>query len=306
MNRQHIAKERFFRLAQGMNITGQKHGHRYTIRQKLMDHPFATTYLCHIKEETVILNIGKPTKQLLSTITNIQTISKAQGNRLGLTLHDIDQWQSPSGETYIFYVTSAMEGILLQTFLQQKRCHWLPLFIYQLLDQLQRIHDIGFVVGYMTLEQLYVTESKKLCLCSLNGLIKNGEYMQWFPTVYEQSYWLLSSRRALPSNDLFSMVIIVLNLFYPKQISHLTHSKQQLIQKITALPLSVHYKQCFLKAVLGKYETAKQMKKEFLIAIDKTEQINYLTKRTYRTSLGEATAILSLSLCCLLSVHLFF
>lgn len=306
MSKQRTAKESFFTLRKGTKIIGRKNGQHYTIERKLTDQPLVTTYLCASKKGVVYVSIGQPTKKLLHMLMNMQSFWQAQEKQLGPILLDVDYWQSQSDEVYIFYVMPLMEGEMLQSYLKREGDSLLPLFIYQLLGYLHRIHRMGFVVGSMKLEHLFIIRLKSAQLYPFNGLVKQGELMPWLPQIEEPSYWLLSSRCAHPKNDLFSLVILILQLFDQKQYKSNSHSKQQLIEKINQLPLSVHYKQCFLKAVLGKYNTAYEMKKQFLQAIAKVERKNFLTKKIYDPTLSEITAIFSISLSCIMIISLLF
>ncbi|HLS20488.1 MAG TPA: hypothetical protein VK056_02355 [Bacillota bacterium] len=302
---QRAIKEPFHHLPQKIKIIGQKHQNRYTIRRKLTNNPLMATYLCQFKGKDVVLKIGEPTKTFTKEINYLQTINEAQKDHLGPSLLDIDYWQADDGEVFLFYVTKYTKGVNLQTFFKRHKRNWLPLFICQLLDQLLIIHNKGFVLGQLTPNHLLVTKSTEIRFTHLNGIVQRGDYIQQEPNFYDKNFWALSSRKIQPSNNLFSVVMVVLQIYYPEQFVRTKHPRKQLIKKIDGLPLSIYYKQCFLKAIFGKYETADQMKSDFIKAIYMTEDIRYLPDKRRKTSISETTVILLFALSYFISANIF-
>lgn len=302
---QHAVKEFFHHLPEKFHITGQKHQKRYTIQRKFTNSLQTATYLCQCNGKDVVIKIGKPTDTFTKEVNHLRAINKVQGKPLGPSLLDVDYWQTDNGEVFLFYVTKYKKGVNLQTFFKQYKRHWIPLFICQLLDKLVAIHNAGFVLEKLTPEQLLVTKLDDIYFSHVKGIVREGDYLQQQSCFYDQNFWTSSGRKAQPSNNLFSVVMVVLHIYYPQKFARTNCPKSQLIKKIDELPLSVHYKQCFLKAALGRYETAAQMKSEFIKAIYLTEDIRYLPNYKRQTSMGEATIILLFSVSSFIGANFF-
>lgn len=306
---QQALRETLHHLPTRTKIKGKTNKNVYIIKQKINTDQKIVTYLCTFKNKHVILRIAEQTKVMQQKITVLQEINEVQDDHLGPTLLDVDEWCTDDGHIYLFYVLEYINGSNLTTFFKRKQRHWLPLIIIQLLDQLTKLHNAGFILGELTADHLLMTDSPDVRFDDLSHAVRIGHYIHRQVNFFEATYWGLGSKKARPSYDLFSVVMLILHIYYPEQFSRTNEPKKQLIKKIDQLPLATLYKQCFLKAALGSYATASEMKDEFLKAIYVTEDIrslpeNQLVKRK-KVSLSEITTILLVAFSYCLSAYIY-
>ncbi|HLS07095.1 MAG TPA: hypothetical protein VK079_04000 [Bacillota bacterium] len=290
-------------------IKGKTNQNLYIIKQKINTDRNIATYMCTFKGKHVILKIAEQTKVMQQKINVLREIHEVQDDHLGPSLLDIDEWCAEDGHIYLFYVLEHIKGSNLTTFFQRKQRHWLPLIIIQLLDQLTILHKTGFVIGQLTADHLFMTNSPDVRFDDLSHAVRIGDYIQQRVNFFDVTYWGLGSKKAEQSNDLFAVVMLILHIYYPEKFSRTNKPRKQLITKIDQLPLATLYKQCFLKAAFGTYTTASEMKAEFLKAITVTEDIrslpdNQLIKRK-KVSLSEATTILLVAFSYCLSAYIY-
>lgn len=251
----------------GTIVLGQANQRKYTIKKRILKNRTGTIYLCTYRQKMYLLKVGQATHLLTDEIETLMALSKVRNQFLGPCLIDVDDGQLKTGQRYSFYVITYTEGETVAQFFEKHERHWLPLFIVKLLKQLETLHQLGYVYGNFTMKDLVMTEDGQIYPLHLGHVTKIGDFVTVNAQFFDRSFWTFGSRRASPSYDLFVLVMIVLRVFNQKNSPIKDEPSKHLIEKINNLPLDRQYRQCFLKAVLGKYKTAEQMKDEFLQAI---------------------------------------
>ncbi len=256
-------KKHDFVLTPGMHIRGKWNGNRYFIKRKLGQGAIGTVYLCVRNGQEAALKISEKTASMTTEINVLKTLNKVQGKRLGPYLLDADDWVSPQGKTYYFYVMEYIQGESVPSFLQSRGYEWIGVFMLQLLDDLQKLHETGWVFGDLKIDNLIVTASgPRIRWIDVGGTTQMGRAIKEYTEFYDRGYWGLGTRRAEASYDLFSFVMVFLSMCDPNPFARTNNAIQHLCKRIDAIPALKPYNSCLKKAIMGKYTSSKQMKQE--------------------------------------------
>ena len=257
------SKKRDISLPAGSVITGKWHRNRYKIIKSIGRGAIGTVYLCESEGKYAALKISEKGSSVTMEVNVLKTFEKVQGSRLGPSLLDVDDWVTPNGERYSFYVMEYLKGMELSTFIRKKGEEWLGILILQLLDDLEELHQAGWVFGDLKTDNLLVTHPKaRLRWIDVGGTTQMGRSIKEYTEFYDRGYWNMGSRRAEPSYDLFAVVMVMLHLYHPKQFEKGSSPKKTLMSRLTNTPQLKQYQPCLTKALTGEYTTSRQMKQE--------------------------------------------
>lgn len=249
---------------QGTIIKGKWHHNEYIIVSKLGSGANGIVYLAQAKNGQVALKMSTDSLSVTSEVNVLKEFAKAQGLSLGPSLYDVDDWKSPKGLIH-FYVMEYIHGPNLLTFIQTKGTVWLGIMIVQLLDILHHLHTRGWVFGDLKPENLIVSGPPPTIRCiDVGGTTFIGRAIKEFTEFFDRGYWGLGTRKAEPSYDLFSVAMIMINVYYPKRFAKKGEGYQQLIQQIQVHPKLQPLESILKKALLGKYSSALEMKTDML------------------------------------------
>jgi serine/threonine-protein kinase len=270
----------------GLNITGKWYKKRYLIKKKLGEGAIGSVYLCEENGKEKALKISDNRTSMTVEVNVLKSLSKVQGNRLGPSLLDVDDWVSPFGTTYTFYVMEYLQGEPLSFFVQRNGSEWLGVFMLQLLDDLERLHASGWVFGDLKTENLLVLHAPpRVRWIDVGGTTQIGRAIKEYTEFYDRGYWKMGSRKAEPSYDLFAFVMIFLNIYYPKRFDKGLEPEKTLLKKLhEAKPLRP-YKVPLQKALLGKYTSSAEMKKELMLIFYQAQKSSGLRKNRKKETL---------------------
>lgn len=255
-------------FAPGMKITGKWNKNNYTVKRTLGAGAIGIVYLCESHGKYAALKVSEKGSSITMEVNVLKSIDKAQDSRLGPYLLDVDDWVSPSGEQFSFYVMEYVKGVGLSDFIRQHGWVWVGVFMLQLLDDLEKLHRLGWVFGDLKVDNLLVSRSPtRLRWIDVGGTTKIGRAIKEYTEFYDRGYWSLGSRRAEPSYDLFSFAMVFLSVYYPKHFVKRGNPQQLLFRKIDAVKALNPYNQSLKKALLGKYQSSTEMKKDISTAI---------------------------------------
>src|SRR5699024_733346 len=116
------------------------------------------------------------------------------------------EWPLKHGNSYAFYVMTYIKGETIDRFIEKHQRHWLPLFVVKLLQQLEIIHQTGYIYGNFTMRDLVITKDLQICPIHLNHVTKIGHPITVHSNFFDRSFWMLGSRIATPNYDLFVIV----------------------------------------------------------------------------------------------------
>src|SRR5699024_7632141 len=166
-------------------------------------------------------------------------------------LIDVDDVEMPNGHTYSFYVMEYIHGRSMESFVRQHGSEWIGVFMIQLLDQLEQLHQSGWVFGDFKNDNLLVTSSPPTVrFIDVGGTTKIGRSIKEYSEFYDRAYWHLGTREATPNYDLFALVMVVLAIYYPKKFKRTTNSQQLIFQKLAAVPEIRLFRPILQKAIV--------------------------------------------------------
>ncbi|RDW15318.1 serine/threonine protein kinase [Oceanobacillus arenosus] len=260
-------------LQPGQTISGKWHHKSYIIKGRLGAGAIGTVYLCTVNGKHAALKISDKGTSMTVEVNVLKSLQKVQGNRLGPYLLDVDDWVSPQGNTYSFYVMEYLKGEEMTRFIQKNGSAWVGVFMLQLLDDLERFHQSGWVFGDLKLDNLIVVHSPtKVRFIDVGGTTQIGRAIKEYTEFYDRGYWGMGTRRAEPRYDLFAFVMVFINVFYPKRFDRGAQSERILFKKIDDVKALIPYRQVLKNALVGKYQTSAEMKQEITNVLYSTQQ----------------------------------
>lgn len=259
------------KVSSGTIISGKWHGNKYTIIKELGFGANGVVYLAKHKNTHVALKMSDNGMSVTSEVNVLKSFAKVQGPpTLGPSLLDVDDWISNKGKIS-FYVMEYIQGPDFFIFLQQKGKAWTIVLFLQLLSDLAKLHENGWVFGDLKPENLIVTGPPPKIRCiDVGGTTIQGRAIKEFTEFYDRGYWGLGSRRAEPSYDLFAAAMIMISTAYPKKFTKTTGGLSQLREAIRQKPELHKFEKVIIKALQGHYTHATQMRADLLeLMVDK-------------------------------------
>lgn len=256
-------KKHGIELTPGTKISGKWHGKTYLIKRKLGSGAIGSVFLCENKGNKAALKISENRSSITMEVNVLKALQKVQGERLGPSLIDVDDWKTPGGNIISFYVMEYLAGNTLSAFIKSHGNEWIGVFMLQLLGDLERLHQSGWVFGDLKMENLLVMSSPaRIRWIDVGGTTRKGRAIKEYTEFYDRGYWGLGSRRAEASYDLFAFAMVFLQLFYPKRFQKGMDPERIISTKINDIKALHPYRQVLIRAIQGKYQTGAQMKKE--------------------------------------------
>ncbi|MEH7505542.1 serine/threonine-protein kinase [Neobacillus drentensis] len=259
------------KLSPGTIISGKWYFNKYTIIKELGFGANGVVYLAKHNNTQVALKMSDNGMSITSEVNVLKSLAKVQGTpTLGPSLLDVDDWQSNRGRIS-FYVMEYIQGPDFLSFLEQKGKSWTSVLFLQLLNDLDKLHENGWVFGDLKPENLIVTGPPPKIRCiDVGGTTIQGRAIKEFTEFYDRGYWGLGSRKAEPSYDLFAVAMIMINTAYPKRLTKTSGGISQLRDAIRQKPELLAWEKVILKALQGHYNSAKQMRADLLeLMVDK-------------------------------------
>ncbi|WLV24773.1 protein kinase [Aciduricibacillus chroicocephali] len=257
-------------IRSGTVISGKWHGGNYSIRRKLGEGAVGTVYLCEKSGREYALKMSDDGSSMTTEVNVLKSLDKVQVQQLGPCLLDVDDWQSPDGTNYSFYVMEYIQGQSLDQYLRKNGSEWVGVFLLQLLGNLGQLHKEGWVFGDLKLDNLLVSPSPaRLRWVDVGGVTKIGRSIKEYTEFTDRGYWGLGSRKAEPSYDLFAVVMLFLNLFHPRRFGRSANNERLICMKIDEVKVFTPYSHCFKKAIRGKYGSSEEMRREVAEAMRK-------------------------------------
>ena len=253
------------KVSPGTVISGKWHFNKYMIMKELGFGANGVVYLAKHNNTQVALKMSDNGMSITSEVNVLKSLAKVQGSpSLGPSLLDVDDWQSNQGRIS-FYVMEYIQGPDFLTFLQQKGRSWTSVLFLQLLNDLDKLHENGWVFGDLKPENLIVTGPPPKIRCiDVGGTTIKGRAIKEFTEFYDRGYWGLGTRKAEPSYDLFAVAMIMINTSYPKRLTKTTGGISQLREAIRQKAELLAWEKVIVKALQGHYSSAKQMRADLL------------------------------------------
>jgi serine/threonine protein kinase len=263
-----------YKLRTGTVISGKWHQNKYVIIRELGNGANGIVYLAEHKGNPVALKMSDNGLSVTSEVNVLKSFAKVPGSALGPSLLDVDDWIW-NGRKVSFYVMEYIDGPDFLSFIQQKGRSWTVVLILQLLNDLEKLHQNGWVFGDLKPENLIVTgQPAKIRCIDVGGTTILGRAIKEFTEFYDRGYWGMGSRKADPSYDLFAVAMIFLTSAYPKRFNKKDGGILQLRNAIMQKPELKPYEQVITKALQGHYGSASQMRTELLTIVTNQEPVS--------------------------------
>jgi len=281
-----------YKFQSGTVIYGKWNKNHYTLVKELGYGANGMVYLAEGKQGYVALKMSDNSISITSEVNVLKSFSKVQGNTLGPSLLEIDDWETHN-KRIPFYVMEYIHGPDLLAFVQKKGHGWSDVLILQLLNDLDRLHHEGWVFGDLKPENLIVTGPPTRIRCiDVGGTTMIGRAIKEYTEFFDRGYWGAGSRKAEPSYDLFATAMVMINLSYPKRFTKQREGLEQLKKAIQAKPELAERRDILWKAITGKYSAALEMRKDLLklLSSDSGNTQNSSTMKVNSTKPKKGTA----------------
>ncbi|MEC0302345.1 serine/threonine-protein kinase [Terribacillus saccharophilus] len=246
----------------GIRLTGKWHNGNYPLIRKLGSGAIGTVYLTKRNGVDAALKISDKRTSMTMEMNVLQSLKKVQGHFLGPCLFDTDDYVSPSGQLYTFYVMEYIQGSRLDTYIKAKGVEWLPVLLLSLLEDLDYLHQAGWVFGDLKLDNLVVSENPvRLRWVDVGGTTQLGRAIKEYTEFYDRGHWGMGSRKAEPTYDLFALAMTALEILNGGRFLK-GDTPKSTIRK--ALSRAEKLRPILEKALLGKYSTGTAMKQDLV------------------------------------------
>lgn len=254
-------------LSSGTEIKGKWNGKRYIIIRSLGQGATGSVYLANSSEGNVAIKLSENSMAITSEVNVLKHFSKVQGTSLGPSLLDVDDWKIDQHKMLPFYVMEYVQGNNFLEFVQERGIEWANVLILQLLANLEKLHQHGWVFGDLKPENLLISGPPPKIRCiDVGGTTQQGRSIKEFTEFFDRGYWGLGTRKAEPTYDLFSVAMILINAIHPKRFTKREEGdgKKQLFEVIDQHPFLRKQKDILQRALLGQYASAAEMKSDFV------------------------------------------
>ena len=280
-------------LAPGSIITGKWNQERYTIIKSLGQGATGNVYLADSRRGNVAIKLSENSMSITSEVNVLKHFSKVQGTLLGPSLLDVDDWKYNSQKLVSFYVMEYVQGNNFLEFTEQRGIEWAGVLTLQLLTNLEKLHQEGWVFGDLKPENLIVSGPPPRIRCiDVGGTTQQGRSIKEFTEFFDRGHWGMGNRKAEPAYDLFSVAMIMVNAAYPKRFIKVNDrdGKSQLIEKIQQHPFLLKHEDVLQKALMGNYSSAGEMKADFIHLLSSKPSKGKSSSHTYKSTIPKQTA----------------
>lgn len=252
------------KVSPGTVIIGKWHSNQYTIVKELGFGANGVVYLAHHNNTQVALKMSDNGMSITSEVNVLKSFAKVQGSALGPSLLDVDDWKTNQRQIS-FYVMEYLKGPDLLSYIGQKGKSWTVVLMLQLLSDLDKLHQNGWVFGDLKPENLIITGPPPRIRCiDVGGTTIKGRAIKEFTEFYDRGYWGLGSRVAEPTYDLFALTMIIINTAYPNRFNKTTGGISQLKEAVRQRQELMPLEKVIIKGLQGAYRSAHHMREDLL------------------------------------------
>ncbi|WP_043931777.1 protein kinase domain-containing protein [Bacillus sp. EB01] len=245
-------------------IEGKWHKQKYILLKELGEGANGVVYLTRYGNKKAALKISSNGLTVTSEVNVLKSFAKARGTALGPSLLDVDDWQGPGG-LLSFYVMEYIDGPCFDTFIANKGRDWIEVIFLQLLNDLDELHQSGWVFGDLKPDNLIIAGPPYRIRCiDVGGTTLAGRAIKEYTEFFDRGYWGMGSRKAEPSYDLFAAAMVFISIAYPKRFSKVGGGLKQLQEAIRQKKELIKYEPVLLKALKGEYPAARDMREALL------------------------------------------
>lgn len=270
-------------ITQGTRVMGKWNQEKYYVLRKLGEGMVGTVFLCRSKGKFVALKISTQGLSMTTEVNVLKALDKVQDVQIGPRLLDVDDWESASGQMYSFYVMEYIKGVALEKYIKTSGHEWVGIFLIQMLDQLEALHQTGWIFGDLKNDNLLVTKHPSTVrFVDVGGTTRIGRSVKEYSEYYDRGYWSLGSRIAEPSYDLFSLAMVMLRSYHLAPLAKTPSPARYLCRKLADVNELGLYKVSLAHAINGRFKTAAEMKSDILYRLVKGREPKKQGKRPIR------------------------
>lgn len=231
-------------------------------------------YLAESMNGPVALKISENGVTITSEVNVLKHFSKVQGSALGPSFIDVDDWIRPGVSSPIsFYVMEYIRGESFLSFIEKRGKEWTGILCLQLLSDLDRLHQEGWVFGDLKPDNLLVSGNPPKIRCiDVGGTTVQGRAIKEFTEFFDRGYWGAGSRKAEPSYDLFAVAMIIINVAYPSRFTRNDQPVKQLKSIIANTDSLRRIDTVLYQAIDGKYQRAADMRKDLVMKLSQAKK----------------------------------
>ncbi|NBI30824.1 protein kinase family protein [Chengkuizengella marina] len=251
-------------LHEGFKIQGKWNKKNYEIQRLLGEGTSGKVYLVNYNQNVFAMKIGLDEISLQSEINVIKKINKKLEPDKKIFI-DSDDFEL-NGKIYSFYIMKYIQGLDAKLFLNSNGQQWFHLVGLNILNQLQKLHQMNFIFGDLKIENVIVSEFGKVTLIDYGGVTPKGRSIKQFTEIYDRGYWINGTRKADEAYDIFSFAILCLILTGALSISNLTSEKRSGSYLLKRAKTNPHCKRMipFLeKALNGTFSSTRCAREEW-------------------------------------------
>ena len=267
-------KSQVCKVSPGTVITGKWHKKSYRIVRPLGQGANGIVYLAESIDGPVALKISENGVTITSEVNVLKHFSKVQGSALGPSFIDVDDWIRPGFSSPIsFYVMEYIRGESFLSFIEKRGKEWTGILCLQLLSDLDRLHQEGWVFGDLKPDNLLVAGNPPKIRCiDVGGTTVQGRAIKEFTEFFDRGYWGAGSRKAEASYDLFAVAMIIMNTAYPNRFTRTDQPVKQLKSIIANTDSLRKFDTVLNHAIDGKYQRAADMRKDLVMKLSQVKQ----------------------------------
>ncbi|MEH7380096.1 serine/threonine-protein kinase [Bacillus sp. JJ1533] len=267
-------KSQVCKVSPGTVITGKWHKKSYRIVRPLGQGANGIVYLAESIEGPVALKISENGVTITSEVNVLKHFSKVQGAALGPSFIDVDDWIRPGFSSPIsFYVMEYIRGESFLSFIEKRGKEWTGILCLQLLSDLDRLHQNGWVFGDLKPDNLLVVGNPPKIRCiDVGGTTVQGRAIKEFTEFFDRGYWGAGSRKAEASYDLFAVAMIIINAAYPNRFTRTDQPVKQLKSIIHNNDFLRKFDTVLYQAIDGNYQRASEMRKDLVMKLSEVKR----------------------------------
>ncbi|KAB3533786.1 protein kinase domain-containing protein [Alkaliphilus serpentinus] len=185
-------------------------------------------YAMKISKDNISLNREY---QLLKSFSSMDFIVKA---------HDIDDLLIDQ-QLWHFLLLEYIPGVNIKGYIEKSKLDLLTILSLSLLllEEIGKIHQLGYIVGDLKLENIMLdSRNKRLKLIDLGGAVKKNSAIKEYTPAYDRAAWRCGERRGEPSYDGFTLTMLIIRLLLNRKLNPLKDRIEDLILELEGLDIS--------------------------------------------------------------------
>lgn len=249
-----------FNFYPGTRIIGKWHRKQYELIRKIGSGAQGTVYLALSDGKKMAIKLARDRASLIAEVNVLKQFEQLQGNPLGPSLYDNDDWLY-GGETIGFCAMEYLKGTPASEALKKRSFDWTIVFLVQLLNQLKKLHESGYIFADLKPENLIIIDPGHRIRCvDFGGATKIGRSVREYTEFYDRGYWGMGTRKAEPSYDLFACAMILIDAATGGRFERSSYPQDQLLRKVKQASRLVPYQSIIIKALSGRFASAEEMR----------------------------------------------